>query len=60
MQDFEGLNHALLVIFVPTEPIILAEFFQELGRRMIIRDAGKDALPTLGPYLRGSQDDRSV
>jgi hypothetical protein len=27
MQDLEGLDHALLVIFVPTESIILAEFF---------------------------------
>jgi hypothetical protein len=60
MQDFEGLDHTLLVILVPTEPIILAEFFQELDRRLIMRYTGKDALSTLGPYLRGSQDNRSV
>jgi hypothetical protein len=60
MQDFEGLDHALLVIPVLTEPIILAEFFQELDRRLIIGYASKDALSTLGPCLRGSQDDRSV
>jgi hypothetical protein len=54
MQDFEGLNHTLLVIFVLAEPIILAEFFQELDRRLIIGYASKDALSTPGPRLRGS------
>jgi hypothetical protein len=60
VQDLEGLDHALLVISVLTEPIILTEFFQELDRRLIMRYAGKDALSPLGPYLRGSQDNRSV
>jgi hypothetical protein len=60
MQDLKGLDYMPLVIPVSAESIILAEFFQELGWRLIIGDAGKDALPTLGPDLRRSQDDRSV
>jgi hypothetical protein len=60
MQDLEGLDHALLVIRILAEPIILAEFFQELSPRLIIGYASQDALPTLGPHLRGSQDNRSL
>jgi hypothetical protein len=54
VQNLEGLDHALLVISVLTEPIILTEFFQELDRRLIIGYASKDALSTPGPRLRGS------
>jgi hypothetical protein len=60
MQDFERLDYALLVILILTEPIILAELFQELGRRLIIGYASKDTLSPLGPYLRGRQNNRSV
>jgi hypothetical protein len=60
MQDLKGLDYMPLIIPVSAESIILAELFQELDRRLIIGDASKDTLPTLGPRLRGSQDDRSV
>jgi len=60
MQNLEGLDYTLLVILVLAEPIILAEFFQELDRRLIIGYTSKDALSTLGPRLGGRQDDWSM
>ena len=59
-HGLERLHDFFLVADVLAQSVVLPQFLQQLGGRLVARHPGKQPLSALGPHFGRSQNDRAV